>query len=82
MGGLSEDESCYEDGKLKYERVAETQLFWQGIRRVQEGADQDTITLMCAEKEPLNCHRAILVSRHLESQGLQVQHILEDGGTG
>lgn len=79
LGGLSEDPSCYEDGKLKYDRVAETQLFWQGIRRVQEGADQDKIALMCAEKEPLNCHRTILVSRHLESQGLLVQHILEDG---
>lgn len=79
LGGLREDPSCYEDGKLKYERVAETELFWQGIRRVKEGADQGKIALMCAEKEPLNCHRTILVARHLEAQGLLVKHILEDG---
>ena len=27
------------------------------------------IVLMCAEKEPLECHRVILVSRHLKDLG-------------
>ena len=35
---------------------------------------------MCAEKDPLDCHRTVLVSRHLEALGLPVQHILSDGG--
>jgi hypothetical protein len=35
--------------------------------------------LMCAEKEPLECHRTILVARHLETLGLEVRHILGDG---
>jgi hypothetical protein len=34
---------------------------------------------MCAEKDPLTCHRAILVCRHLVTRGLNVAHILEDG---
>ncbi len=34
---------------------------------------------MCAEKKPLECHRAILVSRHLESLGVHVEHIYADG---
>lgn len=34
---------------------------------------------MCAEKEPLDCHRTILVARHLEKDGIEVRHILEDG---
>ena len=33
---------------------------------------------MCAEKEPLECHRAILVSRHLVKAGLEVTHIHAD----
>jgi len=36
---------------------------------------------MCAEKEPLDCHRTLLVSRALEQQGASVVHIKEDGRT-
>jgi uncharacterized protein (DUF488 family) len=34
---------------------------------------------MCAEKEPLECHRSILVARHLAALGLNVEHIHADG---
>jgi hypothetical protein len=34
---------------------------------------------MCAEKDPLECHRTILVSRHVSALGFDVQHILADG---
>ena len=34
---------------------------------------------MCAEKEPLDCHRTLLVSRALEGSGASIAHILADG---
>lgn len=34
---------------------------------------------MCAEKDPLDCHRTILVARELAREGLDVAHILADG---
>ena len=34
---------------------------------------------MCAEKEPLDCHRTILVGRSLVERGVTVAHILADG---
>ena len=37
------------------------------------------LALMCAEKEPLECHRFVLVARHLAALGIPVQHILADG---
>ena len=37
------------------------------------------VALMCAEKDPIDCHRCILVTPHLQQQGLQVLHILSDG---
>jgi uncharacterized protein (DUF488 family) len=40
---------------------------------------QCTIALMCAEKEPLDCHRTILISRYLNASGIVVQHIHTDG---
>jgi uncharacterized protein (DUF488 family) len=37
---------------------------------------------MCAEREPLECHRTILVSRELVAQGIEVAHIHADGNLG
>jgi len=34
---------------------------------------------MCAEKDPLDCHRGILVARRLQERGVEVLHILADG---
>jgi hypothetical protein len=35
---------------------------------------------MCAEKDPLECHRTILVARRLIERGIMILHILPDGG--
>jgi uncharacterized protein (DUF488 family) len=37
------------------------------------------LALMCAEKDPLECHRTILVTRYLDALQIAVEHILEDG---
>jgi uncharacterized protein (DUF488 family) len=79
LGARSEDPACYDHGKVKYERLAETELFRLGLRRVQKGLKDYRLVLMCAEKEPLACHRAILVARHLVALGIVVRHIHADG---
>ena len=35
--------------------------------------------MMCAERDPLECHRTILVARELVRRGVDVTHILADG---
>jgi len=80
LGARSEDPACYAGSKVQYERLAATELFRQGLDRVCEGLETYRLALMCAEKEPLDCHRTILVARHLRARGVAVQHILEDGG--
>ena len=79
LGARSDDPSCYEKGRVQYGRLAQTRLFSAGIERVIRGAKDYRIALMCAEKEPLDCHRTLLVSRDLERRGMQVAHILADG---
>ncbi len=79
LGARPSDESCYENGRVKYERLSETDAFKSGIDRVVEGASKHRVALMCAEKDPLNCHRSILISRALEARSLAVRHILADG---
>jgi len=56
-----------------------TESFRQGLDRVQEGMKKYRLALLCAEKEPLECHRTILVARFLSARGIAVQHILADG---
>lgn len=79
LGGRPDDPACYEDGELRYDRLARTALYRQGIERVLRGAAEHRLALMCAEKDPLHCHRALLVSRSLEDEGLEIAHILADG---
>jgi len=79
LGARSEDPNCYENGRVMYDRLAETALFRQGLNRLQDGVKNYRIALMCAEKEPLECHRTILVARYIYELGLDVQHILADG---
>jgi uncharacterized protein (DUF488 family) len=78
LGARSEDPACYEGGKVQYERLAKTELFRLGLERLQNGMKEYRLALMCAEREPLACHRAILVARHLVALGVVVQHIHAD----
>ena len=79
LGARSEDRSCYENGRVRYPLLARTALFRQGIERVTTGAAEYRIALMCAEKEPLECHRTLLVARALDELGVPIRHILADG---
>jgi uncharacterized protein (DUF488 family) len=79
LGARSEDPSCYEMGRVQYSRLARTELFQSGLDRVLRGAREHRLALMCAEKEPLECHRTLLVARALAERGVAIQHILADG---
>ena len=80
LGARSKDPTVYdEEGRVSYAKLAQTPLFRQGIARLQTGMQQLRIAIMCAERNPLECHRTILVSRELEKLGIPVSHILQDG---
>jgi uncharacterized protein (DUF488 family) len=79
LGARSNDPDCYEHGKVKYDRLARTKTFQAGLERIRTGAESHRIALMCAEKEPLECHRTILVTRQLCILGFTVDHIHADG---
>ena len=80
LGGRPDDPSCYDGGRISYERVGATRWFRLGLDRVVRGAARRRIALMCAERDPLACHRTPLVAPALEARGISVGHILADGG--
>ena len=79
LGGRPDDPVCYEEGRVSYERIARTERFRSGLARVADTAARGRVALMCAEKEPLDCHRTLLVARALAGKGVSVAHILADG---
>jgi uncharacterized protein (DUF488 family) len=79
LGARPEDLNCYIGGKALYEKIAATELFTEGIERVIQGAQKYKIALMCAEKDPITCHRTILVCKHLREFDVDIEHILNDG---
>ena len=80
LGARSQDPACYDaEGRVSYAKLARTELFRKGIERLRTGMVEHRIALMCAEREPLVCHRTILVARELARAGVAVTHILGDG---
>jgi uncharacterized protein (DUF488 family) len=68
-----------EHGRILYRSIAESAEFQEGLNRVKAGSNHLRIALMCSERDPLNCHRGILISRILAACGTRVLHIYGDG---
>lgn len=79
LGARPDDPGCYKNGKVNYDLLAERDEFKKGLNRIIDGSKKRQIALMCAEKEPLDCHRTILICHRLRDFGLSIKHILSDG---
>jgi uncharacterized protein (DUF488 family) len=79
LGARRNEPQCYENGKVIYHKVAALPLFLKGIERLQEGASKMRVAIMCAEKDPLTCHRTVLVAHFAREIFSDTLHILEDG---
>jgi uncharacterized protein (DUF488 family) len=80
LGGRPDREDFYDaDGRVLYNRVAESPEFLSGIRRVESGAAKYRVAMMCSEEDPLHCHRRLLVGRVLRARNVRLDHIRGDG---
>lgn len=82
FGARRENTKLYDaEGKLDFEKAAEDSDFKKGESRLKEGLSKDfKIALMCTEKNPIDCHRCILVARNIQDDlGVEVANILDNG---
>lgn len=79
LGARSDDPLCYVSGQANYQRIAAAAAFQEGLRRVRQGLETYRVALMCTEKDPLTCHRTILVARALRAPDVGIAHIHADG---
>lgn len=80
LGARSADPTCYEDGCAVYGRIAATPAFMRAASEVATRAMEERSCLLCAERDPLACHRTFLVGVRLRTAALPLAHILADGG--
>ncbi len=79
LGARRSERECYVNGRADYSLIAQIPAFIRGVDRIVQGAAKLSVALMCAEKDPLDCHRCVLVSPRLRERGIEVRHILSDG---
>ena len=78
LGARRIEREVYIGPRADYELIAKTPAFAKGIERLRGGVAKFRVALMCAEKDPLDCHRTVLVCRHAKTFS-QISHILADG---
>ena len=79
LGARTDDESCFFEGRVDYARLSQTALYREGIAGLVAQIETERVTLVCAEKDPLTCHRTILIARELRTTVGEIHHILETG---
>jgi uncharacterized protein (DUF488 family) len=91
LGGRPADPNLYTDGESDPQKIMQSGDFVMGIARLLNLTAQESggLAILCAEADPLQCHRHHLIARALLDpsvrvlQGeidLRVLHILPDGG--
>ena len=77
-GARIDDPACYVNGQVNYDKIKETTTFKQGLERILNGLNKYAISLLCAEKDPIFCHRDILVCRNLKPYDVNIQHVISE----
>jgi len=80
LGGKPVSKELYDvDGHVLYGSIAKSPPFIQAIERLLKGVRECRVALLCAEENPLNCHRRLLVGKVLRNYDVSLQHIRGNG---
>jgi uncharacterized protein (DUF488 family) len=76
LGGRPDDPSAYRaDGRVDYRARRKSYAFSAGLERVVKELQSRPLALMCAEEDPLECHRFLMICPELVASGIQPLHI-------
>lgn len=79
LGGRPRDPVLSPGGKPDYAAMAERPEFRSALAKVFDEAAERPTAMMCAERDPLDCHRFHLLSAPLAALGADLVHVLADG---
>ena len=75
LGGRPEDEDAYRDGVVDYRARRKSYAFQRGVERVWNELQHASCALLCAEEDPLECHRFLMICPELVRMGIRPLHI-------
>ena len=79
LGGRPDDPALVKNGKPDYALMARTPVFTSGLACIIEKGANEKVALLCAERDPIDCHRFHLIARELVARHIAVAHILPTG---
>ncbi len=80
LGGYpSNPEYITSTGKIDYKKYAQSEEYLAAIQFLIEETVGKRATIMCAEVNPRQCHRHMLITKSLLEKEIEVIHILADG---
>ena len=75
IGGKPSSDEYYIDGKVIYPLIKTSENYKKGIIELIKISREYKTVIMCAEKDPMKCHRYLLITPSLVEKGLEVIHI-------
>ena len=76
LGGRPDDPDAYRpDGLADYRSRRKSYAFRAGLERLLKELEVHTLVMMCAEEDPLECHRFLMICPELVQAGIQPLHI-------
>ena len=80
FGARQKEKKYYPNGYLDFELFSKSEIFQEGINKLKNAMNKNyTFALLCSEKDPIKCHRTILVSRAFHLAGYNVLHLMPNG---
>lgn len=81
FGARQDSERYYNaEGILDFEAYQKAPTFQKGFTRIENGIMKGyNIAFMCSEKDPIDCHRNIMVARYFFNHGYSIGNIMIDG---
>lgn len=77
FGARQKDKKYYTDNVLDFDKFTSSNQFLDGVNKINNGVDKGyTFALMCAEKDPIDCHRSIMLGKGFCQNKYKVVHII------
>jgi len=73
------DTPLYDNNGFNYDKALNRERIIEGLKQLMDELNnQDIVAIMATKKEPLECHRFLVLSRILQNMGHSIKHILPD----
>ena len=77
------DTPLYDKNGFNYNLALTRECIVKGLKKLSsEIQKDDTVAIMATKKEPLECHRFLILSRVLQDMGHSIKHIVPDATLG